>query len=143
MSESETLVYTHVPLKVYAVCTQLFFVMSWARSHILIVRLCRVCPSWLAAGQAAAGGIRRCPAALLVSVSAPICRWVNYHLKLSRVFWKINNFGLLSLFGRMLRCAIVCTYDPCHCGYGRCLFVQHFSHNPWPPCLGACYEVIF
>ena len=54
-----------------------------------------------------------------------------------------NHFGLLSLFRRMLRCAIVCTYDPCHPCYGRCLFVKHFAHDAWPPWLGACYEVTF
>ena len=46
-----------------------------------------------------------------------------------------NHFGFQSLFGRMLRCAIVCTYGPCHPGYGRCLFVKYFAHDPWPPCL--------
>ena len=42
--------------------------------------------------------------------------------------WGYNHFGLL--FGRMLRCAIVCTYDPCHRGYGRCLLRHTLCSRP-------------
>ena len=29
-----------------------------------------------------------------------------------------------------------------HRGYGRCLLcLTLLAHDPWPPCLGACYDV--
>ena len=55
--------------------------------------------------------------------------YVSYSCVVTHVLEDIITLDCCPYLGRMLRCAIVCSNDPCLRGYGRCLFSNIISSS--------------
>ena len=68
--------------------------------------------------------------------------YVSSSFVVTHVLEDIITLDRCPYLGRMLRCAIVRSRDPCsRVMVGVCF--PTLSHLPWPPCLGAYYWVLF